>query len=506
MKNLEFSKVAFPPEVLERMPGKGLIRHDGIMDNHLELSGKLKVLDRLLLAFSEEGARVLLFSYSTQTLDLIQNYLRAQGHSFLRMDGKTNPNQRQDLANKFNRDPTIFVFLLSTKAMGTGLNLTSANKVIIFDVEWNPSNDEQAQDRAYRIGQEKDVEVLRLVSQGTIDELKYLRQLYKVQLKQETMVDTEKGAENAPRVFRGVQGDKYRKGELFGYENLFRFKDGCFLHDIWKQTGKKRTASTNTGLEMHEASRLTEALLGIGSDRVDAVLEDESSRLETLLASVSQSTSKCGVKDRETEPMSVEDEAHQAPSIPAQAFDHQDLFRGDRGRATIQEGEDGFDEEMGGGTQNIYELYEQRAAMPNDRELSEDPLHSTGSDGALPRYEGSPVATRIETELPASFALGGQEPEWAVRMNRQSEATAENDRSHMCIELADSVKRSKREKKTKEEAKVSRCHPGVNVNLFGMASRSIGEHQHTTFSSKDILLPSYSKKKRRKRKTKSRVV
>lgn len=173
MKTLEFGKVAFPREVVNKLPGASLICKDGIMDDHFALSGKLEVLDKLLTKYKEENSRALLFSYSTKTLDLIQNYVRSVGYSFDRMDGKTANTRRQEIADKFNKDPSIFLLLLSTKAMGVGLNLTvrfsilastlgcilllstctfqhfllmqAANRVIIFDVEWNPSWDEQAQ-------------------------------------------------------------------------------------------------------------------------------------------------------------------------------------------------------------------------------------------------------------------------------------------------------------------------------------------------------------------------
>lgn len=93
--------------------------------------------------------------------------------------------------------------------------LSPQNKVIIFDVDWNPSLDEQAQDRAYRIGQERDVEVIRLISKGTIDELKYMRQLYKVHLKQQTLASDEYTNVEPARIFRGVDKDKHRKGGEF---------------------------------------------------------------------------------------------------------------------------------------------------------------------------------------------------------------------------------------------------------------------------------------------------
>jgi SNF2 family DNA or RNA helicase len=128
MKALEFAKVAFPPDIIKQLPGGSLIRKDGIMDDHFSLSGKLKVLDQLLKKYNEDNARVLLFSYSTQTLDLIQNYVRSEGHCFLRMDGTTANAKRQEIADKFSNDPSIFLLLLSTKAMGLGLNLTVSSR------------------------------------------------------------------------------------------------------------------------------------------------------------------------------------------------------------------------------------------------------------------------------------------------------------------------------------------------------------------------------------------
>lgn len=138
----------------------------------------------------------------------------------MRLDGSTQTKKRQSLIDKFQEDDEIFLFLISTKAGGMGLNLTAANKVIIFDVDWNPSLDEQAQDRAYRIGQERDVEVIRLISKGTIDELKYMRQLYKVHLKQQTLASDEYTTVEPARIFRGVDKDKHRKGGEFGTHKL----------------------------------------------------------------------------------------------------------------------------------------------------------------------------------------------------------------------------------------------------------------------------------------------
>ena len=112
----------------------------------------LQVLLELLEALreEEEPAKVLLFSYSTALLDILEPFAQSLAYNYLRLDGKTRTESRQDLVEQFNTDPDVFLFLISTKAGGVGLNITGANVVIVFDPSWNPSNDLQAQDRAYR--------------------------------------------------------------------------------------------------------------------------------------------------------------------------------------------------------------------------------------------------------------------------------------------------------------------------------------------------------------------
>lgn len=133
-KDIAFAKVAFTPEILDQMPGKSYFRETSIMDDHQQLSGKMKVLDRCLVQYAKQRDRVLLFSYSTATLDFIEQFIKERGYTHLRLDGSTPTKQRQPLIDKFQRQKSVFLFLISTKAGGLGLNLTSANRVIIFDV------------------------------------------------------------------------------------------------------------------------------------------------------------------------------------------------------------------------------------------------------------------------------------------------------------------------------------------------------------------------------------
>jgi len=103
-------------------------------------------------------------------MDIIEVYLSDRRHRYLRLDGQTSVVDRQSLIDKFNGDPDIFVFLLSTKAGGLGINLTSANVVILHDVDFNPYNDKQAEDRCHRVGQTRVVTVYRLIAKDTIEE------------------------------------------------------------------------------------------------------------------------------------------------------------------------------------------------------------------------------------------------------------------------------------------------------------------------------------------------
>ncbi|XP_054709852.1 SWI/SNF-related matrix-associated actin-dependent regulator of chromatin subfamily A containing DEAD/H box 1 homolog [Uloborus diversus] len=133
-------------------------------------SGKFKVLDSLLPNLIEQDHRILLFSQFTMVLDIVEGYMNIKGYKFLRLDGQVPVPERQQLIDDFNSDPEISVFLLSTRAGGLGINLTSADTVILHDIDFNPYNDKQAEDRCHRVGQIRDVTVIRLISENTIEE------------------------------------------------------------------------------------------------------------------------------------------------------------------------------------------------------------------------------------------------------------------------------------------------------------------------------------------------
>ncbi|XP_022760477.1 chromatin structure-remodeling complex protein SYD-like isoform X2 [Durio zibethinus] len=137
----------------------------------IRLCGKLEMLDRLLPKLKATDHRVLFFSTMTRLLDVMEDYLTFKQYRYLRLDGHTSGNDRGALIDKFNQQGSpFFIFLLSIRAGGVGVNLQAADTVIIFDTDWNPQVDLQAQARAHRIGQKKDVLVLRFETVQTVEE------------------------------------------------------------------------------------------------------------------------------------------------------------------------------------------------------------------------------------------------------------------------------------------------------------------------------------------------
>jgi len=165
-------------------------------------AGKITVLLKLLEDYIKQGRKVLIFSQFTQILDILQAILDQRDINYLILKGTTAVDTRQALVDRFTKeDMKLPVFLLSTKAGGMGINLTAASVVILFDQDFNPHNDKQAQDRAYRIGQKRDVEVVKLITRGTIEEDMLKLGQTKLALDDAVAGDTEEGdskGESAP--------------------------------------------------------------------------------------------------------------------------------------------------------------------------------------------------------------------------------------------------------------------------------------------------------------------
>ncbi|KAG5418405.1 rhp26 [Candida metapsilosis] len=160
-------------------------------------SGKMQVLKNLLQLWQSEGHKTLLFCQTRQMLDILEKFVAnlpllndaSKSFTYLRMDGSTAISKRQNLVDEFNNDPNIHVFLLTTKVGGLGVNLTGADRVIIYDPDWNPSTDIQARERAWRLGQKKDITIYRLMTTGSIEEKIYHRQIFKTFLQNKILKD-----------------------------------------------------------------------------------------------------------------------------------------------------------------------------------------------------------------------------------------------------------------------------------------------------------------------------
>eukprot|EP01096_Ripella_sp_DP13-Kostka_P016088 TRINITY_DN771_c0_g3_i2.p1 TRINITY_DN771_c0_g3~~TRINITY_DN771_c0_g3_i2.p1 ORF type:complete len:1469 (-),score=859.98 TRINITY_DN771_c0_g3_i2:128-4390(-) len=182
---------------------------DYIDENLVRTSGKFDMMDRMLLKLKASGHRVLIFSQMTQLLDVMGFYMEHRGFKYLRLDGSTKTEERGDMLRKFNAvNSEYFAFILSTRAGGLGLNLQTADTVIIFDSDWNPQMDLQAQDRAHRIGQKNQVRVFRLISLNTVEEaiLKKATQKLEVDRKiiQAGMFNANSSAEERKSFLRDV--------------------------------------------------------------------------------------------------------------------------------------------------------------------------------------------------------------------------------------------------------------------------------------------------------------
>ncbi|VEN59346.1 unnamed protein product [Callosobruchus maculatus] len=171
-------------------------------------SGKMRVLSALLKIWKRQGNRVLLFAQGRATLNILQHFLDKNDYTYLKMEGTTPISSRHSLIHLFNHSTEHFVFLLTTRVGGLGINLIGANRVIIFDPDWNPATDSQARERAWRIGQSRDVNIYRFVSSGTIEEKIYQRQVWKQFLSNRVLVD--------PRVDKHI----FKSSDLFDLFSL----------------------------------------------------------------------------------------------------------------------------------------------------------------------------------------------------------------------------------------------------------------------------------------------
>ena len=213
---MQLRKVCNHPYLFDCVEPQGA---DEYGEHVVEASGKLVLVDRLLKKTIAAGEQALLFSGFTTMLDILEDFCTMRGLDFCRLDGSTSLEDRELQISEFTRKGSKKqVFLISTRAGGLGLNLMSANHVILYDSDWNPQVDLQAMDRAHRIGQTKKVYVYRLITKETVEEKMVERQAIKLKLDQ-VVIQQGHQATN-----KNLSKDEYEKILLHGAAKIMQAK------------------------------------------------------------------------------------------------------------------------------------------------------------------------------------------------------------------------------------------------------------------------------------------
>ncbi|ODV63482.1 DNA translocase ASCRUDRAFT_73329 [Ascoidea rubescens DSM 1968] len=214
-------------------------------DEHLIFnSGKMIILDKLLKRLKEQGSRVLIFSQMSRLLDILEDYCYFREFEYCRIDGSTPHEDRIFAIDEFNKpDSDKFIFLLTTRAGGLGINLTSADIVILYDSDWNPQADLQAMDRAHRIGQKKQVKVFRFVTENAIEEKVIERAAQKLRLDQLVI---QQGRSNKNNSKLGDTKDDLLTMIQHGAQKVFESKDSTIGDDDIDTILKKGEQKTKT--------------------------------------------------------------------------------------------------------------------------------------------------------------------------------------------------------------------------------------------------------------------
>ncbi|KAK7468468.1 ATP-dependent DNA helicase Snf21 [Stygiomarasmius scandens] len=221
---MQLRKICQHPFLFESVEDK--VNPSGMIDERIiRTSGKIELLNRILPKFFATGHRVLIFFQMTKVMDIMADFLKYMGYKFLRLDGGTKTEERASFVTLFNAQNSEYqVFILSTRAGGLGLNLQTADTVIIFDSDWNPHADLQAQDRAHRIGQTKAVLILRFITEKSVEEAMYQRARYKLDIDDKVIqagrFDNKSTAEEQEEFLRSIlDADQEEENEEAGDMN-----------------------------------------------------------------------------------------------------------------------------------------------------------------------------------------------------------------------------------------------------------------------------------------------
>lgn len=224
-------------------------------DEHLVFNaGKMVVLDKLLKKLRENGSRVLIFSQMSRMLDILEDYCFLRDYEYCRIDGSTDHADRIEAIDEYNApNSDKFVFLLTTRAGGLGINLVTADVVILYDSDWNPQADLQAMDRAHRIGQKKQVQVFRFVTDNAIEEKVLERAAQKLRLDQLVIQQGRKGVVDDKKDKKENNKDDLLNMIQHGAQKVFDETDGSKSLDddidVILQRGEEKTKELNSKFE-----------------------------------------------------------------------------------------------------------------------------------------------------------------------------------------------------------------------------------------------------------------
>ncbi|KAI0095067.1 SNF2 family DNA-dependent ATPase [Irpex rosettiformis] len=241
---MQLRKVTCHPYLFDGAePGPPYTTDEHLIDN----CGKMVVLDKLLKSMQAKGSRVLIFSQMSRMLDILEDYCLFRGYKYCRIDGGTAHEDRIVAIDEYNKpDSEKFIFLLTTRAGGLGINLTTADVVVLYDSDWNPQADLQAMDRAHRIGQTKQVYVFRFITEGSVEERMLERAAQKLRLDQLVI------QQGRTQVSKAADKDELLEIITHGAENIVNSSDDMMVNDDIDaiiQRGEERTQQLNSKYE-----------------------------------------------------------------------------------------------------------------------------------------------------------------------------------------------------------------------------------------------------------------
>ena len=224
-------------------------------DMLIQACGKCVLLDKLLPKLQADGHRVLIFSQMVRMLDILADYLSYRGYKYASVDGRQRGNERQQAIDKFTDDPSVFVMLLSTRAGGLGINLVSADTVIIYDSDWNPQNDVQAMARCHRIGQTKQVQVYRLLSTNTYEMEMFQAASKKLGLDQAVLNKLEEDGAQGVAIAKGNGNNPEGKSPSEEASNLERRRAKFGLNSSSSDSKRPSTLKENSKKDVEQLLR-----------------------------------------------------------------------------------------------------------------------------------------------------------------------------------------------------------------------------------------------------------